>query len=329
MSTLLARGFKVWVKAANVVFPGWVLLPGAFGSWAKSLDVGAMPIPEDQRVAFFAQISKGGILDIVLSDQVVLQQEIIVPVKAIDQADRVLELKLKETSPVDLTQLHHKSVLVKRDKISATYLQVLVRKKPLAELIAQIEALGGIIRSVSSRSPTGNICLFTKTKTANRPVWNWWGATALAFTLSFTYLAVVSEMSLREFEQHVETSRREVLDLRTEAVKLSKVANAQATEHDGIETLAILFNSEALHLEALLDLTNIMPDTVWVSEMNFVGTAYTISGFSQENVPSLIEKIDDLPWAGNVQLTAPVIVDRRTGDHRFEISLTKLEAVLP
>ena len=83
-----------------------------------------------------------------------------------------------------------------------------------------------------------------------------------------------------------------------------------------------LFAGQARRLGLLTDLTNLLPDSVWVSELSITGDQMILSGFAEGDVAATIAQLQQLPWAKSVQMNGPISYDSYSGQNRFEVGLT-------
>ncbi len=80
-----------------------------------------------------------------------------------------------------------------------------------------------------------------------------------------------------------------------------------------------LFSDQARRLRLLTDLTETLPDTVWISELSISGDQLVLSGFTSGEVTEVITQVQSLPWAFNVQLNGAISYDSYSGQNRFEL----------
>ena len=84
------------------------------------------------------------------------------------------------------------------------------------------------------------------------------------------------------------------------------------------------FADDYHRLGLLLDLTEVLPDDVWISDLSVSGAQLRFSGFASGEVSAVVEAIRQLDWALDVDLDGPVFFDTRDRRNRFEmlVSLT-------
>ena len=128
----------------------------------------------------------------------------------------------------------------------------------------------------------------------------------------------------------IELKRQQLDDLvsarsaRTAALEerlLAKRAEAETGKESaaGILSDMQLFSDQARRLRLLTDLTETLPDTVWISELSISGDQLVLSGFTSGEVTEGITQVQALPWASNVQLNGAIAYDSYSGQNRFEL----------
>ena len=81
------------------------------------------------------------------------------------------------------------------------------------------------------------------------------------------------------------------------------------------------FAQQSRRLVQLVDLTEALPDAVWISELSMTKDQMTLSGFTSQDVAELVKILQGLSWAQEVQLNGAVTFDSYSGQNRFDISL--------
>ena len=113
-----------------------------------------------------------------------------------------------------------------------------------------------------------------------------------------------------------------VAALEERAVSRRAEADQQQETSDTVLSDLTLFISESRRLGLLADLANVLPDSVWVSEISISEDQLILSGFTPDEVTEVISAIGALPWAKTVELNGAIVFDSYSGQNRFQLSLS-------
>jgi general secretion pathway protein L len=109
------------------------------------------------------------------------------------------------------------------------------------------------------------------------------------------------------------TAQREAATVR-QAVEASRAASAQ------IAAMGRLLSARIPLARIMEELTTVMPDSAWVSDLRIDGDVVEFNGFAK-SAASLIAPLENSPLFMQASLTSPVVLDNSEDKERFSIRL--------
>jgi general secretion pathway protein L len=98
----------------------------------------------------------------------------------------------------------------------------------------------------------------------------------------------------------------EIVRLQPQLRQVEKLETQANEFQQKVAVLETLRQRDAMNLEVLRELTEILPDSVWVNELNFRGDSVDISGFA-DNATALVPILERSPLFKEVALTSGII----------------------
>jgi general secretion pathway protein L len=314
----IALKFRNWTKViSEAVLPRSLFLPGLPQRKPIRIRIGTFPPDEAARMA--ARQAKHPVIA-VLDPALTLRRQVSLPKAVGAKAESAIALQLRQTLPGQGQGLVWRAAAVERSASSLTYAIYLLKQTQLDDVLASFRALGAEIEAVVIDA-AGLEPIWQRFPESDRTAKLW-----LAFTaLSVASVALLAVLSL-------ESDRSELTDLvdvnaqRAAALEERLLAKRAEADRSTAESSALMddldrFTTHARRLQLLSDLTNVLPDTTWVSEMTISEDRIVLSGFTSGQVTDAIGLIQGLPWATEVELIGPISFDSYSGQNRFELGL--------
>lgn len=307
-----------WTKViGEALFPPSLFLPGLPQGKPIRIRIGTLPLDEATRMA--ARQAKHPVIA-VLDPALALCRQVTLPKAVGAKADSAIALQLRQTLPRQGQGLVWRAAAVERSASSMTYAIYLLKQIQLDDALASIRALGAEIEAVVIDA-AGLEPIWKRFPESDRTAKLWLAISAL----SVAAVALLAVFSL-------ETKRSELTDLvdlsaqRVAALEERLVAKRAEAENSKAEASALMndldrFTTHARRLQLLSDLTDVLPDTTWVSEVTISEDRIVLSGFTSGQVSDVILVIQGLPWATEVNLNGPISFDSYSGQNRFELGL--------
>jgi general secretion pathway protein L len=314
--------FQVFAKRLmQTMVPTRLFLPGLPQGTPTAVRILAFPLTatDSEKV----KIVRGPVT-VVLDPTLALVRQVDLPKAAAAKAESAIGLQLRQTLPKQAQGLVWRSAVFARNGQTITYGVYVLKQAVIDELIVSLRRPGSRIDSIAL--DVADLAPFWERKPANaQAVKNWLGFSVLT-TVLIGMLAVIGLgmnrsmrldlVSMRSAQVAALQERRD--GLLAEASAGEKAASATLQD---MATLA----AQSRRLQALADLTETLPDTVWVSELSISGDQLVFAGFTSAEVTEVISLVQALPWARDVQLNGTISVDSYSGQSRFEIGLRVLQ----
>lgn len=333
---ILADAFDWWLRELRAMFSK--LIPSrvaAEGDWLVSVATDGLrvdrrgaapfqspPLPLDAAVDEIvgrldsAEGSQGHIVDIEVRQGRFLRRELSMRRLPRRQARAMAELDLLASTPIDPTGV----LFVFNDEPHGGCGYSVVKRKTLAGVLEAIGMTGKSLGSLSLADEDvkrtvdrASIAAILPGRRGVTRLWGFAGALAV-LALAGTYL----HAEWRYWQAGKE------LDRQIEAVQAS-ARNARATLHQQQESLARM---EAIRAEkkgtvslvrVIGELTHILPDSAWLTDLVAQGDELTITGFAA-SAADLIGPLERSPLIASPEFITPVVkVPGQTGE-RFTIS---------
>jgi len=197
-------------------------------------------------------------------------------------------------------------------------------------VIAQIENLilqwGQSVRTISVQTNDGLVRLLDRRSKADKAIWIWWGVGLTSTVLTVVGIVGLFWSSLQAELKTIEQMEVQLRSMRAEAIRLRKISEEYEAQQSGFNVLQMELELEGGRMDQLAILTNLFPDSAWVSDLNISGSAARITGLAASDATQLIDVLNGSSFFEAAEFSSPVAIDRRTGQRRFEITA---QIVLP
>lgn len=301
----------------EAVVPMALFAPGLPQRATTTVRINTVPLSQLDREKI--KRSRGPIY-VSLDPALALLRRIDLPTAAASKSETAIGLQLRQTLPAQGQGLVWRSMAIRRERDTTEYAVYILKQSALDSLLVDLRNLGVRVERVSL-DVTGLAPFWERRPISIQVTKNW-----LAFSVLTTVLAAVASIV------GLAADRSALLDLtstRAEQVaELEKRRDAlKASEGESEKSAAAALNDiatfveQSRRLQLLTDLTDVLPDTVWVSELSFSGDRLVFSGFTSSEVTTVINQLRKLPWAREVQLNGAISFDSYSGENRFEIGL--------
>ncbi|WP_299749703.1 PilN domain-containing protein [uncultured Tateyamaria sp.] len=295
--------------------PGWLYLPGLMTKWSHRIDL-------DNLSDAAGKFKPGQLVDVLLDGEQLLTKSLDIPIAAKGSLHKVVEVNLRQSLPQGGADLVWTYGIKERNGSKLNVLVHLMRKRDLDALTHRASESGTQIRTVRVAGMLDAPPLLDKRNKTDRPL-KVWAAIMLALLASCvgtfwwqhqqTIRALNAELdSLQVLASAIGD---EVISLRS---SLSEAQTNAASERSEFEQ----FVAEHRRLPLLLDLTNTLTDDTWISEFELLGDELLLTGFTGDDVATVIEELSRLDDVSKVVLDGPVSFDRASQKNRFSFLLS-------
>jgi Tfp pilus assembly protein PilN len=307
--------------------PEALFLPGLYLTDPEEIEVSSLPISEAMLAKIkAASLSRGA--NIALLSEACLTKEVTLPKAALPHAAAALALHLRQTLPNGGKRVIWRSIKRSGTSESASFLVCILKQQQLDALVTALTLSGAKVASVRIKGSTG-ASLWTGSTNKDRV-----RAIGLAATVILALLpaALTTALSMRDLarvkdEALVTLERVEQLKEQLLAEKGTD-GDFEARKQNLTEAIAA-FNGQSWRLQMLADLTDALPDSVWISELTISEGRISLAGFSVGEISGVLAAVQSIPWVATAQLDGPVSVDAAAGESRFQMSVEVKNAAAP
>ena len=297
---------------------------GAAGKKPKVVPITALPPSLEE----MTQLSSGQRVSVALSPGLALERSISLPKAAASRAGAAIDLQMRQSLPSGGRGLVWRYGAPKAKGQQNDYTVYIFKEAQVAALLAMLKDRKVDVRNIRIDGVASQALWDADPKAAKRAQ-NWMAASALGVTVVglFSILSIEQDRSSLEDINAARRTRIAALEQRLAAIE----ANATETQRQALAQASDmeLFLNQSRRLELLADLTDALPDTVWVSELAIAADHLSFSGFLSGEVSAVVADIQSQGWAQSVQLEGPVSLDAFSGQSRFSVGLTILPIGAP
>lgn len=304
-------------KIIGAILPRWLFLPGLPEASATPVRIGSLPVDAAtlRRAASYRRP-----IAVFLEPAIALRREIQLPKAALSRAAAAVDLQLRQTLPAGGNGLVWRSEVLSVRGSKADLAAYVLKEHLISGLVSDLKGAG--IRPSSVRIDGVETEPFWQARNGSRDQAKGWAAFSALLVGLLALASVISlELHRSELATLVETRQARVIALEDRVAKASAEASEGAAKAQGMATDLAGFAQQSRRLAQLVDLTVVLPDAVWISELSMTKDTMTMSGFTSQDVAELVKILQGISWAEEVQLNGAVTFDSYSGQNRFDISL--------
>ncbi|MCU0828293.1 MAG: PilN domain-containing protein [Tabrizicola sp.] len=310
---------RSWARRfSGVLLPDALFLPGLPRAAPEEIRVTTLPLDEAARLA--VKRARRPILAL-LSPDLCLRRMVLLPKAVGAKADAAIALQLRQTLPGQAQGLIWRAEPVGRKGAQVEYEVCILRHAQVDALLAELRELGAVASAVKLEGKTV-APLWQQAPVAVKAMANWMAFSALCVAGIAFATAIFIELKRQDLADLVATRSERVAAL--EERVLTRKAEAEKGREGAAGALSdlTLFSAQARRLQVLTDLTEVLPDAVWISELSISGDQLVLSGFAVGEVTEVISLLQAQPWASEVKLNGAIAYDSYSGQNRFDLGLT-------
>ena len=260
--------------------------------------------------------------DLILSEDVVLQTEVVMPLAAETNLSQALAYEMDRHTPFQAEEVFYQWRILSRDRDAGQlHFDLFVTpREPVEAHIELLKRLGLAPTGVDVAGDDGPLGInllpvglrYHLVKQQVRVNWIIGAATVFLLIFVMTQSLWLREHQIQAVEEAIEGVRAEAL-----AVQQIRKQIDDATEAAGfLQTHKI---ENGYKLKMLAELTRILPDDTFLDRLSLHAETAQMQGKSS-NAQSLIELINDSPLFENASFRGPTRLDSRSGKEIFDLS---------
>jgi Tfp pilus assembly protein PilN len=304
-------------KVLGAIIPRWLFLPGLPEPGAVPLRVSCLPL-DAATLRRAASLRRPA--EVLLDPAIALRREVQLPKAALSHAGAAVDLQLRQTLPAGGKGLVWRAEVQSLSGGKVDLVAHVLKEHLIAGLIKDMTASGADLSSI--RIEGAETEPFWQARTGSRDQAKRWAAfTALAVGLIALALVINIELQRSELAALVEARQERVKALEDRLATATAAASEGATDERAKAADLEMFAQQSRRLGQLVSLTEALPDAVWISELSLTGDQMTLAGFTSKDVAELVNILQGLDWADEVQLNGAVTFDIYSGQNRFDLTL--------
>ncbi len=322
------RGRK-WLAGAG---PGVVLAEVETGFQILAEDAtrpgaapGPAPLSRAEALSALARMADSGTaatVGIRLPQSKCFQRKVELPKAARNDAGQILSFNLERATPFKLRDVYTAHVVEEEagSKGKLRFLQLVTKREAVDALVADVKAAGLEVAFVDcwDNQPSSGLSLnFLEASTASRGR----RSATLPRALAALVLLLAASAFLLLLTSHgsaLAELQAQTAKMRTQAAEVRRVLERSDAAVAGLARLHRLKLGQVPSIEVLEEISRVLPDSVWLSDLRIEGDTLDISGLAKAGaaLPSLLEQS---PLFADAALTAPLTLDPREDKERFSL----------
>ncbi len=278
------------------------------------------------RIAQLAKSRRPAQVHVLVPYAACLVRNLDVPAAARTNAASILALDLERAMPFDLADVYTAHVIdpIKPSPGMVRLSQLIVKRDKVDPIVARIVAAGAKVTRIGCLSPDGTRPLdlnflanlsagISGQRSASTPLRTLSVMTA-ALALSAIWISVDRhETAVADLDGQLAAARSRIASVdqtRTQAsTRMADVTAISQVKASRIDTVRVVE-----------ELTRILPDSAWLTELSIKDGAVDLSGFAKQ-AAALVPVLEQSSLFADVALTAPVTLDATRNQERFSFRL--------
>ncbi|WP_341214332.1 PilN domain-containing protein [uncultured Limimaricola sp.] len=319
MTVALTRTLGKLRAAGRLLFPTSVFTAGLPPRHVLTLQLERPLIGAADLATVTAAARHGRPVDLVLPRDAFLEKSVTLPRAARRQAAAAIAVQMRQEMPAQGHGLVWRAAPAERRGDRLVYAVLLMKQDDLAALRRAVDNTGASLRSVRTMDTPGIMPFLDNRRLASRPERRWSLALValVALTAGWTMFAQWRELS--HLARDIAGLRQEITDLADRAVQAQQEAVSREASRATLASDLACFRAEYHRLLILSNLTTLLTEGVWLAALSLEGDDLRLVGFAEGDVTAVVAAIRDAPWALDVELDGPVVVDPVSRQNRFQL----------
>lgn len=261
-------------------------------------------------------------VDLLLAPALCLNKTISLPRAARHAVARAIDMELRQQMPARAAGLIWRSEPAERTGNAQPYRVHIFKKQKLTELLQCAGGAGAEVRSVAIATDAPVAPLFRRRTRADRITRIWHGLASGLAVLALGGVLAIQVRATATLTARTAALQVEIAGLLDRAAAEKARVIARDASLSGLLTDVQRFNSDYRRFPVLADLTDGLDDGVWISSLTLDGDVLRMAGFSRADLSDTVRKVQAAPWAAEVAIDGPVVVDPVRQENRFQLRVT-------
>lgn len=318
MTSTISRAKKAGIEAIRGSIPDWFAQP----AWGllRTATIRASDLQEFERK--LAAIPKRRPVHILLEGAAVLRKTMSFPGAARSQLLKAAGMELRQSLPNSGNDLRWTLRDLSRKGKKTEVEALLVRGSLLDEILKTADQSGHRIAVIEPAGNTGSVALVDNRRTTQRASRIWLRLAVAGAALMGSYIAyeVGDQINAGQAAIAAKIEQRDLLEKR--ALKLKQDASGQKDTNAGLIRKLNAIEFERSLLTVLLELTRVLEDSVWVSDLTLAGSVLRFSAFTEGEPTDVLVALSRQNWTEDVRVDGAVSFDSISRKNRVNVTIT-------
>ena len=296
---------------------------------AVRVDVAQLPLSDSILAILRGHAARQRSVDLVLAPVLYLTKQVSLPRAARRAATAAIDLQMRQQMPARAAGLIWRAEAVGRRGKAQDYNVHILRQQDLTDLLQATAQTGAEVRSVAMAGSATVAPFFYRRTRSDRITRVWHGLAAGLAVLALGTVLAVQVRATAALTARTAALADEITDLLDQA----SIAKARAVETEaarsGLLTDMQRFNADYRRFPIIADLTDGLDDGVWISSLTLDGDVLRLAGFSRAALSDTVRMVQATPWAAEVSIDGPVVVDPVRRENRFQLRVTLRPGAVP
>lgn len=294
--------------------PDWVLAPGFGLRRARRVTVGKALSADPALEA----VTRGAVL-VEIAPEACLVREVRLPAKVGRKAAQMAEVELRQTLPLQGRGLVWRLGPARREGETLVLPAYVLKAAQVQGLVTKL----GPRLTQARLAGLPEVAPFIDNRAAGMRGARLWTLLALLLPVAVLGPGLWAErQALTELQGQLPALEAEARTLGEAAVaRRAELTQREAAQTGGPEDRAKLEAARGRSWR-LAELTRIVDDEVWISELVLIGDEIRLTGYAKRDVVALIETLQAQDWIARARLDGPVMNDGYSGSARFDVLVT-------
>ncbi|WJY20384.1 PilN domain-containing protein [Fontisubflavum oceani] len=263
-------------------------------------------------------------VDLFLPEESALQRTLQLPPAVEHRLDEVIKLDLIRSTPFVLGEIYTTRSKPIIENCELTVEQWIVKTATIDAVVDRLGAIGLAVKQVRLHHPLAKVPFVDLTGRL-APNQRRWQLTNIALfagaLLMLLYVWLVPSLETSNRLVSIQAENAGLLARAVDEMQALEMLESEAGEQRALT--AFLFDRRRL-MEALSDLTEAMPDSVWVSDLTFTPERLVLAGNTSGSAASVVLLLSEITVFADPRISGPV-TRTATGEERFELTIDLLE----
>lgn len=268
----------------------------------------------------------GSNISLTLSDEDILTRKVKLPKAVGNHSNKALKLEVQKAVPIPIDKLIWKSEHLGDVGDTQHHALTIAKADRLTLIEKAFETIGLNVTEFYAHS----ILLKTvKPKMSEKLDKAWFAITLILVAATLGWLSWLNWSSLQETTKRLDSERTQIAALRDKVIIQTNDAQNKSAALEAAQLVLSEVNLGRSNLTILNSLSHALGDGTWISQWDRTKDKINISGFSDVDIPKLVQQISNLDLVSAVKQKTASQRDRLSKKIRFQLEITLKSKATP